>query len=467
MKRQWRVGTLSMGVLLIALGIIMLVSQILETSLIGHIIKWWPIVLIMLGLEILVYVFLSKQDEPKVKFDVFSIIIVSILLMASVSVYAVTGIVSTGDGVLIVDPMFVNYKNESRFTRNYEVDVSSSNLIIDNVMGNISVTKGDVGKIEVEANITIMNNDETYAAEIADSLVVISNEKDIKITSDSKKYSNKGKIGSIRIDYSIRVPDTVNVEADNQYGDVFLTDLALSGKVKNKNGEVTVESLGGDLIVDCSYGDIEVRDIQGKAEVYSKNGDIIAKNCSKDINIKGSYGDIEINGIKGIAAISNTNGVTRGSKIDGDITVTSKYGDVYISDVSGSVDVDDANGDVSISNVGGNIKVSSAYGDTKVLNASRGIELNATNGDITVETDKVITQDVDIKSQYGGIILKLPAAQNGYFEANTDYGDIKNEFGFEVTEEGSSSSMKGMLIDDKIKFNLNSKNGDIKLEKVK
>ena len=466
MRRQWRVGTLSMGLLLIALGVIMLVSQILEISLLDQILKWWPIALIMIGLEILIYVFLSKQDEPKVKFDVFSIIIISILLMASVGVYAVTGLISSGNGVLIVDSMFDNFKNESIFTRNYEVDVSSSNLVIDNVFGNINVTKGDVEKIEVEANITIRNNDENYASEIADSLVVISNDKDIKIKTDSRKYSNKGKIGSIRIDYTIKVPDTVNVEADNQYGDVLFTDLALSGKVNNKNGKVTVESLGGDLVVDCSYGDIEVRDIKGEAEVYSKNGDIIANNCGKNIKIEGAYGDIEIDGIKGFASISNTNGVTRGSKIDGDVTVASKYGDVILTDIFGSVDVNDSNGEVSISNVGGNIKVNSAYGDTKVLNASRGIELNVTNGDITVETDKVISQDVNIKSKYGGILLKLPAAQSGYFEANTQYGDIENEFGFEVKKDGNINSMIGTLTDEKIKFNLNSSNGDINIKKI-
>lgn len=455
-----------MGLLLIALGVIMLVSQILEISLLDQILKWWPVALIMIGLEILIYVFLSKQDEPKVKFDVFSIIIISILLMASVGVYAVTGLISSGNGVLIVDSMFDNFKNESIFTRNYEVDVSSSNLVIDNVFGNINVTKGDVEKIEVEANITIRNNDENYASEIADSLVVISNDKDIKIKTDSRKYSNKGKIGSIRIDYTIKVPDTVNVEADNQYGDVLFTDLALSGKVNNKNGKVTVESLGGDLVVDCSYGDIEVRDIKGEAEVYSKNGDIIANNCGKNIKIEGAYGDIEIDGIKGFASISNTNGVTRGSKIDGDVTVASKYGDVILTDIFGSVDVNDSNGEVSISNVGGNIKVNSAYGDTKVLNASRGIELNVTNGDITVETDKVISQDVNIKSKYGGILLKLPAAQSGYFEANTQYGDIENEFGFEVKKDGNSNSMIGTLTDEKIKFNLNSSNGDINIKKI-
>jgi len=455
-----------MGLMLIALGVIMLVSQIMEVSFIEHIIKWWPIVLILIGLEILIYVFLSKQEAPKVKFDVFSIIIISIFMMASVGVYAVTGLMTSGDAIISIGSGFDSYKNESKYTKTFEMDDSCSNLIIDNTIGKVSVIKGDKDMIEVEANITIKNNDEEYAAEIVDSLVTITKEKDIKIKSNSREYSNKGKIGSIQIDYSVKVPDSVNVEVENKFGDVSLTDLAMSAKVNNKNGKITVESLGGDLIVNSSFGDVEVQDIKGKTQVYSKNGDVIANNCNKDVTIESSFGDIEINGIKGTVEITNTNGQTKGNWIDGDINVISKFGDVILADVSGNVDVDNANGEVDISNVGGNVKVSNGFGHTKILNANKGLVLNATNGDLTVETNKVITQDVNIKSKFGDILLKLPAEQNGYFEANTKFGDIENDFGLEVTENVSSSSMKGMLIDDKIKFNLSSDNGDIKLEKI-
>lgn len=467
MKRQWRVGTLSMGLLLVALGIIMLVSQILKTSIIEHIIRWWPIVLILIGLEILAYVFLSKQEEPKVKFDVFSIIIISILMMTSVGVYAVTGLISSGNGVISIDSIFDTYRNESKYTKNFEVEVTGSNLIIDNSMGNVDVTKGEGEKIEVEANITIKNNDVEYAAKISESLVSISEEKNTKISSNSKKYSNNGKIGSIKIDYSVKVPDTVNVEVDNKFGDVSLVDLALSGKVHNGNGKVTVEALGGDLIVDSSFGDIDVRDIKGETELYLKNGHVVANNCSKNIKIENSFGDIEIDGIKGIATITNTNGKTKGSGIDGNVNVISKFGDVILSNVSGSVDVDDANGSVDISTVGRDVKVKNTFGDTKISNVNKGITLNSSNGDITVETDKVITQDVYIENKFGDIILKLPAEQNGYFDANTKFGSIENEFGLNVTEDMNNESVKGAVMDDKIKFNLKSDNGGIKLEKVK
>jgi len=467
MKRQWRVGTLSMGVLLIALGIIMLVSQILEVSVIEHIIKWWPIILIMIGLEILVYVFLSKQNETKVKFDVFSIIVISIMMIASVGVYGVTALVQSGDCIVSINSIFDNYKNDSKFKKNFAVDANSDNLVIDNSMGNVYVTKGDGEKIEVEANISIWNNDEEYAAKIADSLINIIGEKYIKISSESKEYSHKGNIGSIKIDYSIKVPDTVKVEVENKFGDVALTDIAQSGKVHNQNGKVTVESLGGELIVDSSFGDVEVRDILGDIELDLKNGNAGLNNCNKNITVETTFGDIEMEGIKGNATITNKNGETEGNSIDGNVSVISEFGDVILSNVLGSVDVDDSNGKVDISNVKKDVKVSNKFGDIKILNANKGIDLNSSNGEIKLESDKVIEQDVNMENKYGDIILKIPADQNGYFDAHTKLGSIENDFGLEIVEDVSSDSMKGTLIDDKIKFYLNSENGDIKLEKFK
>lgn len=456
-----------MGILLIALGVIMLVSQILKISMLEHIVKWWPVVLIMIGIEILVYIALSKQEEPKVKFDIFSIIIISMLMMVGVGMYAVTSLVSFADGNISLGPVFEKYKYELKFTKNFSVDAQGSKLVVDNGAGDVEVVKGEGEKVEIEANISIKNNDEEYASKIANSLIDVKSEGNVKVSSKARQYSNKGAIGSISIDYIIKVPDTLNVEVDNEFGDVVLRDIALSGKVDNQNGDVTITSLGGDLVVNSSFGKIDVKDIKGKAELHLQNGDIIANSVEKGLNVENSFGNIEINDIKEFTSISNQNGETQGEGITGNLTVVSKFGNVIFSDVSGSVDINQENGDVEISDVGENVKVFNNFGDIKIVNANKGINLNGSNGKITLETAKVIEKDVSIENKFGDINLILPGTQNGYFEANSNLGSIKNEFGFNVKEEVTKQSMKGTLIDDKVKFKVSNDNGDINFEKFK
>lgn len=77
--RTWRVGTISMGLTLILLGIFLVLSQLLNWKPAYAMTGWWPIIFIVLGIEILIYLFLAKQEDPAVKYDVFSIFFVGFL----------------------------------------------------------------------------------------------------------------------------------------------------------------------------------------------------------------------------------------------------------------------------------------------------------------------------------------------------------------------------------------------------
>ena len=88
-----RVGTISMGIVLIFFGVLMFVSQVSSFSAVEIFIKFWPGILIILGLEILYYVYTNKSEETRIKYDGFSIVIVSIVLILNIFVY---GLMETG-----------------------------------------------------------------------------------------------------------------------------------------------------------------------------------------------------------------------------------------------------------------------------------------------------------------------------------------------------------------------------------
>ena len=93
MMKNKRVGTISMAIVLIAMGVLIFVSQINQISALDMALKLWPSILILLGLEILYYRFIYK-DEVVVKYDIFSIFIVFTILMVNLGLFAIieTGI---------------------------------------------------------------------------------------------------------------------------------------------------------------------------------------------------------------------------------------------------------------------------------------------------------------------------------------------------------------------------------------
>jgi hypothetical protein len=77
--RTWRVGTFSMGGSLLFLGLFLFFSRFLGYSMVQVMSAWWPILLIVLGVEILLYLFLSRQEKPVLKYDFLSIFFVGLL----------------------------------------------------------------------------------------------------------------------------------------------------------------------------------------------------------------------------------------------------------------------------------------------------------------------------------------------------------------------------------------------------
>lgn len=91
-KRQWRVGTLSMGTVLIVFGLVLLLAQFKQFSAVELVSTWWPAVIIILGLEILAAHYFSGEEKPVIKYDLVSVFMVLFIGMVTFGLYALTSV---------------------------------------------------------------------------------------------------------------------------------------------------------------------------------------------------------------------------------------------------------------------------------------------------------------------------------------------------------------------------------------
>lgn len=75
--RTWRVGSFSMGASLVLLGVSLLCTQVFNWDAGIILLSWWPVIFIVLGLEILLYLRLSRLENTPLKYDFISIIFVA------------------------------------------------------------------------------------------------------------------------------------------------------------------------------------------------------------------------------------------------------------------------------------------------------------------------------------------------------------------------------------------------------
>ena len=103
--RTWRVGTISMGASLVFLGIFLLFTGLFDWNGAEVMMAWWPVLLIILGGEILLYLYFSKQEKANVKYDFLSILFVGVLgtLGIGLTLLSTTGIMDKITGVMAAE----------------------------------------------------------------------------------------------------------------------------------------------------------------------------------------------------------------------------------------------------------------------------------------------------------------------------------------------------------------------------
>jgi hypothetical protein len=128
--RTWRVGTFSMGASLIFLGLFLFLSRFLGFDLVHVMTAWWPILLIVLGVEILLYLFFSRQEKPILKYDFVSILFVGLLGMVGIlfATLSATGIMGKVEEVVAREEVSFELPDFS-----YQMDDSIKRVVLRSV----------------------------------------------------------------------------------------------------------------------------------------------------------------------------------------------------------------------------------------------------------------------------------------------------------------------------------------------
>ncbi|WP_407270833.1 hypothetical protein [Radiobacillus sp. PE A8.2] len=174
--RKWRVGSISMGLALVMLGVFILLSQFTNIDIINISMMWLPIVLIALGLEIIVYIILSKQEQPRVQYDILSILF--IIALGAVSLVTFIAI-STGLVQLINNEVHAEVKQAVLPSIEKEVNESIVQIVINSSNSNVSLEPNDTdtihlfGTYQTGTNVDEINNNEIVTFEqVGDTLYV-------------------------------------------------------------------------------------------------------------------------------------------------------------------------------------------------------------------------------------------------------------------------------------------------------
>ena len=107
-SRRWRVGTLSMGLSLLFLGSLIMISQWKGADVFETALAWWPMIFIMLGLEIVIYT-LWFRGKGKLYYDVLSVLFVGFLAICCLVFAGISSLGITQELRRTVSSVEMNY----------------------------------------------------------------------------------------------------------------------------------------------------------------------------------------------------------------------------------------------------------------------------------------------------------------------------------------------------------------------
>lgn len=369
---QWKVGTLSMGLLLIILGILLLGNTFWDISVTQIIIYGWPIILIILGVEVITYSFFKK--EKPIKFDLFSIIILILALMFTFTIYTVqeTGLLSLIRGSVNGQSYTLDI-NES-----LELSDSISEIIIDAPNGEFNITgnSSNSNTAKISGTIKIGAASKEEAEEYFNDVVTISisgNQAIIRIKQINKTNWFDG--WTLESKLNISIPNNLYLKTNLINGDTYITDMSNSGNLEGTNGKIELRNTIGDFNINTVNGSIIASDNDGDIRARTVNGEINIYNASAELDLESVNGEIEV--------ITST--------VNGDWDMSSVNGDILISipnnanaKIIGKTSFGDVEGDLQWIDK----DKKDDFGSNKEARLNDGkhlIDLKTTHGDIEVD----------------------------------------------------------------------------------
>lgn len=236
--------------------------------------SWWPVILIVLGIEILIFLFLSRQEKPFLKYDFLSIFFVGIIGTIGIgfAIVSSTGILEKMNEVLqreerTLDLPEVEYLLKNGIER-VVVDTGSYPLSIEGTSGNEVALFGTYRAYAGKKEKLISNVDDYVSIrERGDTVYVTVKGLPREIVGPFDRYGS--------LSANILIPNNVKLEVNGNHNDITL-------KPRNLTNNWSIDRVSTlDVLIE-NKSDIKVtavgpQQIQGDRNMWDFKGGQVEK----------------------------------------------------------------------------------------------------------------------------------------------------------------------------------------------
>jgi Toastrack DUF4097 len=241
------------------------------------------------------------------------------------------------------------------------------------------------------------------------------------------RVSTGSRGADLHVDFVLRVPEGVDLRAENVVGLVTLEGVVADAAISTSNGPIHSERGSGDVRFDTGSGEVEVRGHTGDVVADTGSGSVLIEDVDGDVNADTGSGHVELYSI-------------RAERISAD----TGSGGVEMRDVSGSMLVDTGSGRVEADGfiAGDRIEIDTGSGSVDLqgdLSAVRELNIDTGSGGVRIRTSHAPSWMLEIETGSGGINVDLPGIERARSRPDYFYGVVNGGEGRARIDTGSGS----------------------------
>src|SRR6201994_2546975 len=422
--RGWRRPALVRPIVLIIIGVVALLIQAGTIS--GYefwdwYVRWWPLLLIGLGLALLGEWYLQQGDPYSRRTGVGGLVflIVLVAMLGIVGKHAM----NSPFGWHFPDDDDNNWSMHL-FGQQHDADRqfdqafgANGKLTIENPHGDVSISAATDDRIHISAHQTVYTSNDRDAekqlAKLRPELEVNGNEATLKTQNIDR--------GSV--DLTVQVPANTSIS------------------MKAGRGNVAVNGLNGTIGVDAGHGNVTLNKIGGACTAHMSGGDFSAHALTSTLSVSGRTEDANISDVTGRVTLDGDFlGEVNAAKLSAPLTFHSSRTTVEVDHLDGDLSLDDS--DLTLTNAKGRLQAATRSKNITLSGIAGPLDIATSDGDIKVDLNGG-DGAINLHNRNGSITLGLPPDHLFHVDASARDGEISSDLNFAGKVERSEHTLIG------------------------
>lgn len=330
--------------------------------------------------------------------------------------------------------LMAQVEKEKRISKSYKV-TGNTEVSFSNSFGMMQIETWERNEVEVEILINVKMKNDRDAQKALDKIDVSINDSNpasrLSFSTDIRNMNNSNG-ESFSVDYMIKMPSNLKLEAINKFGETVIDNYSGELKLRNEYGHLRADRLTGNSEVEVKFGNGEID--------YMKSGELIVSYSEfsadriDDVKADLSFSEVEIDQV-------------------GSMDLKIKYGELKIDHIT-SLEGKGSFTSIEIERLSDRLVLEGSY--------ISDLEINTVEGGFSL---------IDVKNSFGETKLGFDKGAGAEIEADFSFGELKydKQLGINFSsmeEKNNNSSYRGSFGngEGKVRLSGNYANGRLTLD---